>query len=96
MIEFVSKDGYSVYVENDGDDMWVSVRHGGDHLYDCIVGTVDDGARKKEYIETAYSLFYPANYVSERLNANDDRQRVFAVAKEACAIDHALEKAMYI
>lgn len=96
MIEFVSKDGYSVYVENEGDDMWVSVRHGEEHLYDCIVGTVDDGAHKKERIQTAYMQYYPANYVSENMNANDDRQRVYELMEEACAIDHALEMAMYI
>lgn len=96
MIEFVSRDGYSVYVENDGDDMWVSVRHNGAHVYDCCVGSVDDGARKKEYIETAYSQFYPANYVQETLASDADRQRVLSVAKEAFRIDYALEMAMYL
>ena len=94
MIMYVSKNGYSVYVENSGDDVWVSVRHNGKRLYDCVVGCVGDNARNKDYINTAYQLFYPANYVSERLRSNDTRQRVYAVMQEACGIDHALEMAM--
>lgn len=96
MIMYVSKKGYSVCVEADGDDMWVSVRHNEDRLYDCVVGCVDDNARKKDYINTAYQLFSPANYVSERLRSEDTRQRVYAVMQEACAIDYALEMAMSI
>ena len=96
MVMYVSKNGYSVYVENDGDDVWVSVRRGGEHLYDCIAGRVNDGARKKEYINAAYSCFYLANYISERMKSSDSRHRIHALSHEACGIDHALEMAMSI
>ena len=58
MVMYVSEKGYSVHIEADGDDMWVSVRHGGERLYDCSVGCVNDNARKKDYINTAYQLYY--------------------------------------
>ena len=96
MTMFVSKDGYAVYVESDGDDMWVSVRRGGEHLYDCIAGGANDSPRKKDYVRAAYQQFYPANYVSERMKSNDNRQCIHALAHEACGIDYALEMAMSV
>ena len=53
MTMFVSKEGYAVYVESDGDDMWVSVRRGGKHLYDCIAGGANDSPRKKDYVSNS-------------------------------------------
>lgn len=96
MTMFVSKDGYAVYVESDGDDMWVSVRRHGKRLHECIVGCVGDYDRAKDYVREAYRQFYPANYVSEWMDAKDSRQRVIALAQEACGIDYALEMAMSV
>jgi hypothetical protein len=96
MMIYENKNGYSVYVENDGNDVWVSVRHGGNKLYDCIVGNIDDCGSNNLYLETAYHNFFPANYVKEHIKANDTRERTVSLANEAFYIDHALEMAMSI
>lgn len=96
MIMYMSGNGYSVYAEDDGDDMWVSVRHKGERLFECITGGANDSPRIRDYVRTAYSQFYPANYVIERLKATDDCQRMCTVMQEACGIDHALKMAMGI
>ena len=96
MFIYLSEDGYGVYVENDGDDMWVSVRHKGERLFECIAGDFEQYARARNYVANAYRNFYPANYVSERMKPNDGRARVFNLAKEAQRIDYVLERAMYM
>ena len=62
--------------------------------YDCIVGCKADACDTKIYVETAYRFFFPAQYVSENLDANDDRFRILYLAKDAYEIDRALELAM--
>ena len=61
---------------------------------DCIVGSVADGNDVKLCVEAAYSCFYPAQYISENLCADDDRYRILYLARDAYEIDRALELAM--
>ena len=94
MLIFESDKGYCVYLENDGDDLWVSVTNGYCNSYDCIVGSEEDLSDVKKCLETAYSCFYPGQYVNENLNSDDDRYRVLYLARDAYEIDRALEMAM--
>lgn len=94
MLKFKSDNGYCVYLENDGDDLWVSVTNGYCKSYDCIVGTEENLCDVKMCLETAYSCFYPAQYIKENLCADDDRFRVLVLAKDAFEIDRALEMAI--
>ena len=96
MMIYNNKHGYNVNIENDGDDVWVIVRHDGINLYDCLVGNIDDGAPNNLYVETAYHNFYPANYVNEHMKSNDGRDRIACLANEASYIDYALEMAMRV
>ena len=94
MLIFKSDKNYGVYLEEDGDDLWISVTNGYCNSYDCIVGCKADACDTKIYVETAYRFFFPAQYVSENLDANDDRFRILYLAKDAYEIDRALELAM--
>ena len=94
MLIFRSDKGYCVSLENDGNDLWVSVTNGYCNSYDCIVGTKDDFCDVKMCLETAYSCFYPAQYIKEYLCADDDRFRVLCLTKDAFEIDRALEMAI--
>lgn len=45
-------------------------------------------------VDTAYRCFFPAQYMTDHLEANDDRFRVVALARDAYEIDRALEMAL--
>ena len=90
---YTNPKNYSVYIEEDGDDIWVSVHNGYCCPFDCIVGTVGDGLTDKERIETAFYDYFPAQYVKDNLEDNDSWQRVSVVAKDAVEIEDALEQA---
>ena len=94
MLIFKTDKDYGVYLEEDGDDLWVTVTNGYCKSYDCIVGSVADKLDTKSRVEAAYSCFFPAQYVSELLESNDDRQRVLYLARDAYEIDRALELAI--
>ena len=91
---FRSDKNYCVYLEEDGDDLWISVTNGYCKPYDCIVGSISDGVDVKACLDTAYSIFFPAQYIEEKLEANDDRLRVLCLARDAFEIDRALELAL--
>ena len=93
MLLYTSPKNYCVYLEEDGDDLWISVTNGYCQSYDCIVGSTNDGADISALIDTAYTCFFPAQYLSEILDAGDDRLRVAYAAKDAYEIDYALEMA---
>ena len=61
--------------------------------FDGIVGSVADACDTKLCVETAYDCFFPAQYVSDNLNADDDSLRVLYLANDAYEIDRALELA---
>ena len=94
MLIFKTDKNYCVYLEEDGDDLWVCVTNGYCKSYDCIVGSVTDCNDTKLCVETAYSCFYPAQYINENLCADDDRYRILYLARDAYEIDRALELAM--
>ena len=94
MLLYTSPKNYHVYLEEDGDDLWISVTNGYCQSYNCIVGCVNDGPDISTLINTAYDGFFPAQYLSEILDADDDRIRVAYAANDAYQIDYALEKAL--
>ena len=94
MLLFTTDKNYKVFLEEDGDELWITVTNGYCRSYDCIVGSVTDNYDSKLCVETAYSCFYPAQYVSENLCADDDRQRILCLVRDAYEIDRALELAM--
>ena len=94
MLLYTSPKNYHVYLEEDGDDLWIRVTNGYCHPYDCIVGCVEDSNDISTLIDAAYTCFYPAQYLSEVLDAGADRFRVAYVAKDAYEIDYALEMAL--
>ena len=94
MLLFTSDKNYKVFLEEDGDDLWITVTNGYCESYDCIVGSVSEGYDPEVCIQTASVFFYPAQYISDNLNANDDRYRVLQLARDAYEIDRALELAM--
>lgn len=92
MLVYVSDKNYYVHLEEDGDDVWVSVLSEFCEK-DFIVGSVDDNLTTSECIYGAYSSFYPANYVTEHLKNDSDRSAVLFIARTAFEIDRALEEA---
>ena len=94
MLLFTTDKNYKVFLEEDGDDLWITVTNGYCKSYDCIVGSVADGNDVKLCVEAAYSCFYPAQYISENLCADDDRYRILYLARDAYEIDRALVLAM--
>ena len=93
MLIFKTDKDYGVYLEEDGDDLWITVTNGYCKSYDCIVGSVTDACDTKICVETAYTCFFPAQYVNENIESNDDRFRVIQLARDAYEIDRALELA---
>ena len=93
MLLYNSDKNYSVHLEEDGADRWITVSNGYCKSYDCCVGGVDD-ADIKTCVDTAYTLFYPAQYVCDSLESDDDRFRVLFLARDAYEIDRALEQAL--
>ena len=94
MLVYTSDKNYHVYLEKDGDDLWVSVRNELGEREDFIVGSVSDkDLTTSEYLYSARFSFYPANYVEEHLNNNFDRHAVLHIATTAFEIDRALEEA---
>lgn len=93
MLIFKSDKGYGVYLEDDGDDLWITVTNGYCKSYDCFAGSVADAYDIRACLETAYTCFFPAQYVSENLNSNDDSLCVLYLAKDAYEIGRALELA---
>ena len=81
-------------MENDGDDFWITVTNGYCKSFDCLVGSNTDGLDVATCVETAYNSFYPAQYVSENLEPNDNPSRVLCLAQDAYEIDRVLEMAM--
>ena len=94
MLLFTTDKNYKVFLEEDGDDLWITVTNGYCKSYDCIVGGIEDAGDIKRCVDVAYGNFYPAQYVSELLESNDDRQRVLYLARDAYEIDRALELAI--
>lgn len=94
MLLFTSDKNYKVFLEEDGDDLWITVTNGYCESYDCIVGSISDGLDVSARVKSAYSCFYPGQYVNENLNADDDRYRVLYLARDAYEIDRALELAI--
>ena len=94
MLIYTNENNYGVYLKEDGDDLWITVTNGYCKSYDCIVGCAADGLDTAAYIETAYTEFYPAQYISENMNADDDRFRIMCLARDAYEIDRALELAL--
>lgn len=93
MLIFKTDKDYGVYLEEDGDDLWITVTNGYCKSFDCIVGSVEDACDTKVCAETAYTCFFPAQYVEENMESNDDRFRVIQLARDAYEIDRALELA---
>ena len=94
MLVYKSDKNYCVHLKEDGDDLWVTVTDGYCRAYDCIVGRSEDGVDIKTCIDTAYSEFYPAQYVAENLESTANSFRVLCVARDAYEIERALEMAM--
>lgn len=94
MLLYNSDKNYGVHLEEDGDDLWITVTNGYCNRYDCIVGTVGENDDIRACVDAAYSQFFPAQYISDSLDANDDRARVLFVARDAYEIDRALEMAL--
>ena len=94
MLIYKTDRNYGVYLEEDGDDLWITVHNGYCNSYDCIVGTVEDCANVKVCVETAYRSFYPAHYINDNLNGDADRQQILSLARDAYEIDRALELAL--
>lgn len=94
MLVFKSDMNYFVYLEEDGDDLWISVTNGYCKEFHCIVGNAEEPIDVKSCVETAYHCFYPAQYIAEQLEPNDDRLRVLYLARNAYEIDRALEYAI--
>ena len=94
MLIFKTDKDYGVYLEEDGDDLWITVTNGYCKSYDCIVGCVADACDTKMCVEAAYNCYFPAQYVSENLNSDDDGLRILYLARDAYEIDRALELAM--
>ena len=94
MLLFTSDKNYKVFLDEDRDDLWITVTNGYCKSYDCIVGSISDGLDVSVRVESAYSCFYPGQYVNENLNSDDDRYRVLYLARDAYEIDRALELAM--
>ena len=94
MLLYTSPKNYHVYLEEDGDDLWIRVTNGYCYPYDCIVGCVGNDENASNFIYSAYICFSPAQYLSEVLDADDDRFRVAYAAKDAYEIDYALEMAL--
>ena len=94
MLVFKSDMDYCVYLEEDGDDLWISVTNGYCEGFDCIVGNTEEPIDVKACVDNAYLFFCPAQYVTEHLEPNDDRRRVLSLARDAYEIDRALEYAM--
>ena len=67
MLIFKTDKDYGVYLEEDGDDLWITVTNGYCKSYDCIVGSVADACDTKICVETAYTCFFPAQYVNENI-----------------------------
>ena len=42
MMIFKTDKNYGVYLEEDGDDLWITVTNGYCKSYDCLVGSVAD------------------------------------------------------
>ena len=94
MVIFRSDKNYCVQLEDDGDDRWISVSNGYCKSYDCFVGSSMEDVNLKTCLNTAYSCFFPAQYIEEQLATCDDRFRVLSLAKAAYEIDRALELAI--
>ena len=94
MLVYKSDKNYCVYLNEDGDDLWITVTNGYCNGYDCLVGSVSDPLDTRLCLETAYSCFYPAQYVMDNLEPNDERVRVLTLAKDAYEIDRALDMAL--
>lgn len=62
MLIFKTDRDYGVYLEEDGDDLWITVTNGYCKSYDCIVGSVADACDTKICVEAAYTCFFPAQY----------------------------------
>ena len=43
MLIYMNDKNYGVYLEEDGDDLWITVTNGYCKSYDCIVGCASDG-----------------------------------------------------
>lgn len=59
MLLFTSDENYKVFLDEDGDDLWITVTNGYCKSYDCIVGSISDGLDVSARVESAYSCFYP-------------------------------------
>ena len=94
MLIFKTDKNYGVYLENDGDDLWITVTNGYCKSYDCFVGSVTDYFDTKQCVETAYSCLYPAQYIKENLCPDDERYRILYLARDAYEIDRAMDMAM--
>ena len=94
MLVYKSDMNYGVYLEDDGDDLWITVTDGYCASYDCIVGSTGNPIDVRVCVDTAYTCFFPAQYMTDHLEANDDRFRVAVLARDAYEIDRALEMAL--
>ena len=94
MLIYKSNKNYSVYLEEDGDDLWVSVRNELGEREDFIVGSIDDEKLPvSNYVYNAFSSFYPFTYVAEHSDILSERQDILYYAITAFEIDRALEEA---
>lgn len=94
MIIYNSDTDYKVYLEEDGDGLWISVSNGYCNSYDCIVGNSTEDVDIKACLNTAYAHFFPAQYIEEHLEPNANREMVLWLARDAYEIDCALEFAI--
>lgn len=95
MLLYTSPKNYCVYLDEDGDNLWIRVTNGYCQSYDCIVGSISDSLDITTCIDTAYTLFFPVHYLHENLESCDDRSRVACAANDAFEIDYALEMALH-
>jgi hypothetical protein len=67
MLIFKTDKDYGVYLEEDGDDLWITVTNGYCMSFDCIVGSVADACDTKMCVEAAYNCFRQPSPLSPRL-----------------------------
>ena len=94
MLVYTSDKNYHVYLEENGDYLWVSVRNELGEREDFIVGSIDDEKLPiSNYVYNAFSSFYPFTYVEEHSDILSERQDILYYAITAFEIDTALEEA---
>ena len=62
---FKNAKNYSVYLEEDGDDFWITVTNGHCRIFACYVGQIEPSNDVVCCLETAAATFYPKIYIDE-------------------------------